>query len=88
MWFVDVFTADLRCKFDWQLQDRGWIVSILLKYILLTNYSVKTHPLSCISDQPWKTATASGVLDGAYLADFGIDVIAYLILPKSLKNGE
>ena len=59
--------VDLRCKFDWQLQD--WCELYLFYSISSPNYELSIQFASQICHE-----SIIKPLDGTYLADFGIDI--------------
>ena len=83
--------ADLRSKLDWQLQDKEWIWTMNLTIHIFDN-------LFCSNSSPileLSVKFASQIchenfnkpLDGAYLADFVIDIILedmFMILSRDL----
>ena len=71
--------ADLRCKFEWKLQDRGWIRTRLVVRII---YIFEQNEYNSCPILELSVKFASEIchektnkpVDGAYLADFGIDI--------------
>ena len=72
--------ADLRCMFDWQLQDRGWIPAMNLTIHTSDNlFCSNSFPILELSVKFASQIcheNSNKLLDGAYLSDFGIDITA------------
>ena len=82
--------ADLRCKFDWQLHNL--LDGIIQKLTIHTSDNLFCSNSSHILELSVKFApqicheNINKPLDGAYLADFGIDImVAYAIFEEG-KN--
>ena len=82
--------ADLRCKFDWQLQDSGWIgihfVQIHTSDNLFCSNSFPILELSVKFASQICHENTNTPLDGAYLAAFGIDINVMLTQVDTLVH--
>ena len=76
--------ADLRCKFDSQIQDRGWIWTMNLTINISDNlFCSNSSPILELSIKFASHIFHENInkpLDGTYLADFGIDITSKYII--------